>query len=93
MTASPPTHVLAADCVYFEPAFPLLIKTLQDLFAVSKNCVVFFCFKKRRRADMHFLKNAKKLFRVEVVDDDDDKKVWERQGIFLYTFKHRMNSR
>ena len=29
-----PTHpdvILAADCIYFEPAFPLLLQTLQDL--------------------------------------------------------------
>lgn len=39
--------VLAADCVYFEPAFPLLEKTLIDL--VQENTIVYFCFKKRRR--------------------------------------------
>ena len=39
--------VLAADCVYFEPAFPLLEKTLLDL--VQEKTVVYFCFKKRRR--------------------------------------------
>ena len=40
--------MLAADCVYFEPAFPLLIKTLCDL--VKKETQVLFCYKKRRKA-------------------------------------------
>lgn len=39
--------VIAADCVYFEPAFPLLEKTLVEL--VGEKTVVYFCFKKRRR--------------------------------------------
>jgi hypothetical protein len=30
-----PDIILAADCVYFEPAFPLLQKTLQDLIGES----------------------------------------------------------
>lgn len=30
-----PDIILAADCVYFEPAFPLLQKTLQDLIGDS----------------------------------------------------------
>lgn len=37
---------------------------------------------------MNFLKNAKKIFLVEEVADED-KPVWERQGLFLFTFKKR----
>jgi hypothetical protein len=39
--------IFAADCVYYEPAFPLLEKTLIDL--IGDNTVVYFCFKRRRR--------------------------------------------
>lgn len=40
--------ILAADCVYFEPAFPLLVKTLVDLVP-DKSVEVLFCYKKRRK--------------------------------------------
>ena len=40
--------ILAADCVYFEPAFPLLVKTLADLVP-DKSVEVLFCYKKRRK--------------------------------------------
>ncbi|KAK3328512.1 putative methyltransferase-domain-containing protein [Cercophora scortea] len=80
-----PDIVLAADCVYFEPAFPLLMQTLKDLLALSPSTTVYFCFMKRRRADMYFLKTARKAFTVtEVVDED--RPVFSRQGLFLYTF-------
>lgn len=80
-----PTVVLAADCVYFEPAFPLLLQTLTDLLALSppKECTVYFCFKKRRRADMQFLKKAQKMFSVVEVPDQD-RPVFSRQNLFLY---------
>lgn len=79
-----PTVVLAADCVYFEPAFPLLLQTLQDLLALWPGVTVYFCFKKRRRADMQFLKSAKKAFVVTELADDD-RPVFNREGLFLYT--------
>lgn len=79
---SHPDIILAADCVYFEPAFPLLQKTLADL--IGKKTVCYFCFKKRRRADLHFMKAARKTFEVKEVDDDPDKGVYERENIFLY---------
>ncbi|EON62862.1 hypothetical protein W97_02087 [Coniosporium apollinis CBS 100218] len=81
---SVPTHpdiILAADCVYFEPAFPLLQRTLQDL--IGERSVCFFCFKKRRRADMNFVKAIKKMFTVEEVSDDPEKEVYARENIFL----------
>lgn len=40
--------ILAADCVYFEPAFPLLVQTLDDL-AVRSDAEILFCYKKRRK--------------------------------------------
>ena len=76
-----PQVVLAADCVYFEPAFPLLLTTLREL--IGEETVCYFCFKKRRRADMHFVRKLRKHFLVEDVDDDPDKAVWSRDSIFL----------
>jgi len=78
---NPPDIILAADCVYFEPAFPLLLQTLQDL--MGEETVCYFCFKKRRRADLGFVKSARKVFKVEDVEDDPEKGVWGREGLFL----------
>ncbi|KAF2399091.1 hypothetical protein EJ06DRAFT_543713 [Trichodelitschia bisporula] len=82
-----PSIILAADCVYFEPAFPLLLSTLQDLLGPSSVC--FFCFKKRRKADMHFVKSVRKAFDVREVMDDPDQEVWSRQGLFLYEIRRK----
>ncbi|KAI1431274.1 putative methyltransferase-domain-containing protein [Xylaria sp. CBS 124048] len=83
IVANPPDVVLAADCVYFEPAFPLLQTTLADLLALRPEAVVYFCFKKRRRADMQFLKQARRRFCVVEVEDDE-RPVWSRQGLFMF---------
>jgi hypothetical protein len=83
-----PNIILAADCVYFEPAFPLLMQTLQDLLALVPTATVFFCFKKRRRADMQFLKAARKAFTVTEVEDED-RPVFSRDGLFLFTFTQK----
>ncbi|KAK0108337.1 hypothetical protein ONS95_003152 [Cadophora gregata] len=83
-----PNLILAADCVYFEPAFPLLLTTLEDLLELCNEAVIYFCFKKRRRADMQFMKNARKRFEVEEVEDQD-RKVFSREGLFLYSFKRK----
>ncbi|KAL2264881.1 hypothetical protein VTJ83DRAFT_7391 [Remersonia thermophila] len=83
-----PDIILAADCVYFEPAFPLLMQTLQELFALVPTATVFFCFKKRRRADMQFLKAAKKAFTVVEVHDDD-RPIFSRDNLFLFTFTRK----
>ncbi|KAL1302263.1 hypothetical protein AAFC00_002684 [Neodothiora populina] len=77
-----PDILLAAECVYFEPAFPLLQQTLRDL--IGPNTVCYFCFKKRRRADLHFMKAIRKTFVVEDVADDPEKPVWSRENLFLY---------
>ncbi|KAE9377974.1 hypothetical protein N431DRAFT_500704 [Stipitochalara longipes BDJ] len=83
-----PDVILAADCVYFEPAFPLLLSTLTDLLNLCKEAVIYFCFKKRRRADMQFMKSAKKIFVVEEIKDED-RETFSREGLFLYTFKRK----
>ncbi|KAB5577663.1 putative methyltransferase-domain-containing protein [Coniochaeta sp. 2T2.1] len=81
-----PDVILAADCVYFEPAFPLLRQTLTDLLTLCPSATIYFCFKKRRRADMHFLAKAKKTFKVVEIEDDQ-RPVFSREGLFLYTFE------
>ncbi|KAI9892272.1 MAG: hypothetical protein M1814_001731 [Vezdaea aestivalis] len=78
---NPPSVLLCADLVYFEPAFPLLLTTLRAL--IGPDTVCFFCFKRRRRADMLFIKQLRKAFVVEDVEDDPDRPVWQRQRIFL----------
>ena len=82
---SKPDVIIAADCVYFEPAFPLLITTLQDL--LGPNSVCYFCYKRRRRADMRFMKMAKKAFEMELVRDDPDAEGYNRESIFIYTIR------
>lgn len=83
-----PNVILAADCVYFEPAFPLLLDTLDKLLNLSKDVVIYFCFKKRRRADTKFMKSARKKFAVDEVEDED-KATFSREGLFLYTFRKK----
>ncbi|KAM0333166.1 hypothetical protein ACHAQA_001826 [Verticillium albo-atrum] len=86
---SKPNVILAADCVYFEPAFPLLLETLSDLLALNEDATIYFCFRKRRRADMGFMKKAKKMFRVEQAFDEDQP-VFSRESLFLYTFRSKL---
>ncbi|KAI9673273.1 MAG: hypothetical protein M1829_004338 [Trizodia sp. TS-e1964] len=77
----PPDIILAADCVYFQPAFPLLQETLMKLMGPATK--VYFCFKRRRRADLLFMKKAHKLFDVSEISDDPDKESYSRENIFL----------
>ena len=76
-----PDVILAADCVYFEPTFPLLLSTLKDLIGEATVCL--FCQKKRRRADMQFIKTARKMFDVREITDDADRDSYGRDNIFL----------
>ncbi len=77
-----PDVLLAADCVYFEPAFPLLQQSLLAL--IGPNTVCYFCFKKRRKADLRFMTAINKQLAVEPVEDDPDAAVYRRENIFLY---------
>ncbi|KAF4970955.1 hypothetical protein FZEAL_9944 [Fusarium zealandicum] len=83
-----PDVILAGECVYFEPAFPLLMSTLKTLLELNSAAIIYFCFKKRRRADMNFVKMAKKAFKVEEIFDED-RPVFQRQGLFLFSFTSR----
>ncbi|WEW57947.1 Protein-lysine N-methyltransferase efm6 [Emydomyces testavorans] len=84
---SHPEVILAADCVYFEPAFPLLVSTLDKL--MGKNSVCYFCFKKRRKADIRFIKMARKIFEITEVIEGIDHVACKHQGIFLYILKSK----
>ena len=46
-TIQQPDLILAADCVYFEPAFPLLVHTLSELS--DSTTEILFSYKKRRK--------------------------------------------
>lgn len=83
-----PDTILAAECVYFEPAFPLLLQTLRDLLALCPSATVYFCFKKRRRADLQFMKSLRKVFDVVEVADDE-RPVFSRKGLFLFTIRSK----
>ena len=74
-----PDVILAADCVYFEPAFPLLMETLMELMGDETVC--WFCMKKRRRADMRFVKKLRRSFRVE--DVAFEKRSEEEKNVML----------
>lgn len=79
-----PDIILAADCCYYEPAFPMLLNTLERLLAMTSNSCCYFCFKKRRKADLGFVKMARKRFSVKDGGlDDPRREVWQREGIFL----------
>ncbi|PLB44080.1 hypothetical protein P170DRAFT_468780 [Aspergillus steynii IBT 23096] len=80
-----PAVVLAADCVYFEPAFPLLVSTLSDLLGPESIC--YFCFKRRRRADLRFMKMARKVFDVEIITDDPDAEAYGRENISIFSIR------
>ncbi|RCI09279.1 hypothetical protein L249_1491 [Ophiocordyceps polyrhachis-furcata BCC 54312] len=87
-----PNVVLAADCVYLESAFPLLLQTLQDVLALNDDAVVYFCFKKRRRADMKFVKMANKAFSVQELFDED-RPLFQRQSLFLFSLRRKPRAR
>lgn len=70
-----PDVILAADCIYFEPAFPLLLSTLQDL--IGERTVCYFACVKRRKADAQFMKAARKVLDVQVVEDDPFEEEWK----------------
>ncbi|KAK9238159.1 putative methyltransferase-domain-containing protein [Lipomyces kononenkoae] len=77
-----PDVILAADCVYFEPSFPLLEKTLLSL--TGPNTLVLMSYKKRRKADNRFFQSIKKSFRIEEVKDYNEYKDFSRDTVFLY---------
>ncbi|OJA07698.1 hypothetical protein AZE42_01865 [Rhizopogon vesiculosus] len=83
----PPELILAADCVYFEPAFPLLVQTLSDMALSSTE--ILFCYKKRRKADKRFFTMLKKKFTWKEVEDDPDREFYNRKAISLLTLTKR----
>lgn len=61
------------------------MKTLVEILTLCPEATVYFCFKKRRRADMQFMAKAKKAFHVTEIEDDD-RPVFSREKLFLYSF-------
>ncbi|KAF9008792.1 putative methyltransferase-domain-containing protein [Cyathus striatus] len=76
-----PHMILAADCVYFEPAFPLLVQTLDNLSNSSTE--ILFCYKKRRKADKRFFSLLKKKFSWTEIADDPNHSIYTREAISL----------
>ena len=60
----PPDIVLAADCIYLEAAFPLLVSTLVALVPPPPERApeVLLSYKKRRKADKRFFAMLKLYF-------------------------------
>ncbi|QRV91471.1 phospholipase [Ceratobasidium sp. AG-Ba] len=81
--------ILAADCVYAEPAFPLLVSTLSDLSDKYGEPEILFCYKKRRKADKRFFGLLKKHFTWSEVDDDPDVNLYSREAITLLKLKRK----
>jgi len=78
---SRPNFILAADCVYFEPAFPLLVATMDDLS--DQTTEILFCYKKRRKADKRFFSFLRKKFTWKEVTDDSNLHTYNREAITL----------
>lgn len=76
-----PDLILAADCVYFEPAFPLLVQTLDSLSVMGTE--ILFCYKKRRKADKRFFNLLRKKFTCEQVLDDPNREIYAKEAIYL----------
>jgi len=87
-----PDLILAADCVYFEPAFPLLVQTLSDL-VVDEKTEMLFCYKKRRKADKRFFALLKKKFTWTEVMDNPNREVYSREQIYLLRLLKRPYTR
>jgi len=76
-----PDLILAADCVYFEPAFPLLVQTLSDLS--DSTTEILFSYKKRRKADKRFFTILKKKFTWKEVTEDPNHQIYNRDALTL----------
>ncbi|CAE6457837.1 unnamed protein product [Rhizoctonia solani] len=84
--------IIAADCVYAEPAFPLLVSTLADLNNTYPEAEILFCYKKRRKADKRFFGMLKKQFTWEEIADDPEREVYTRQAITLLRLQRMRRS-
>ncbi|KAF9224323.1 hypothetical protein BS17DRAFT_779635 [Gyrodon lividus] len=82
-----PDIILAADCVYFEPAFPLLVETLSEL--ATEITEILFCYKKRRKADKRFFTLLKRHFSWKEVEDDPNRARYSQDAISLLTLKRK----
>ncbi|KAL6944478.1 hypothetical protein ACO0RG_001215 [Hanseniaspora osmophila] len=54
--------ILAADCVYHECLFEILIETFMNLTEVNQDTPILLAYKKRRNADKRFFQKLKKHF-------------------------------
>ncbi|KAF3916002.1 hypothetical protein AA313_de0209720 [Arthrobotrys entomopaga] len=80
VTKKPVDIVLAADCVYFEPAFPLLERTLCDIAGTDTE------------ADLRFIKAIRKKFTLTEIKDEGHEE-YTKESIYLYLMKKKYSSR
>jgi len=72
-----------ADCVYYEPAFPLLIQTLVRITRPEPpHTLVYLAYKKRRKADKQFFSLLRKDFILERIEYSF--KDGQQQGVQLF---------
>ncbi|CED84151.1 Putative N2,N2-dimethylguanosine tRNA methyltransferase [Phaffia rhodozyma] len=85
-----PDYVLMADCVYFEPSFPLLVRTLILLTDDQESQpIIYLAYKKRRKADKRFFTLLHKSFSSETIEDDPLKSTYDRQGLHLMVLSRK----
>ncbi|MCJ1308330.1 E2 SUMO-conjugating protein ubc9 [Agyrium rufum] len=86
-----PDILLAADCVYFEPAFPLLLSTMKEM--IGRDTICYFCVKRRRKADKGFIKEMRKVREWDIQEFCGDSRSRTKDdpdaGIYMYTKKGR----
>lgn len=78
-----PDIILAADCIYLEAAFPLLVSTLVALVPPPPERApeVLLSYKKRRKADKRFFAMLKTYFTWSFLQlDDGDDRAQERRS-------------
>ncbi|KAG8218339.1 putative methyltransferase-domain-containing protein [Butyriboletus roseoflavus] len=75
-----PNLILAADCVYFEPAFPLLVETLSELATGANGNTILL---QEETKDKRFFILLKKEFSWKEVEDDPSRERYGRESISL----------
>ncbi len=67
---------------------PLLLATLTDLLALCPTATIYFCFKKRRRADLQLSRRPRRFFKWLSSRTRTDP-CFRREGLFLFAFTNK----
>jgi hypothetical protein len=90
-----PDIVLAADCIYLEAAFPLLVSTLVALVPPPPDRApeVLLSYKKRRKADKRFFALLKTHFTwSSLVRDSDKQKKKKNTSVMMRNVRTKIKS-